>query len=364
MELAGATDVWGDPNQRVSGPLGHAPLRRPSSIRRTMALEATWPEGEGGVTHITGRARDVFTPDFAVGEELPPVQVVDEAEIRTVIGRNRDIQSISATPVRSGIDNLIGCRGGGHLRLAIQDHLPEERAFGTDLYLLLDDLAGTTLVAPFAWSRWNPDWLNSSGTPTENKNTVDVNISKMTEEERATRIARMENICIGFATGSSSLGAERGNSHRVQPVVSLVNPDDPDGWHKLSDLPPQSFRRARRIDVWLDPADNDTIRVDAMFQDSAGDPKVGRVAIHEYSYFATASRSSGLLTSIGADPRILPFLECPNAPSNLQWLVGTPIAEMRQTVLDKLARTNGCTHLNDACRALAEVPVLASHLTS
>jgi len=84
-----------------------------------MALEATWPEGEGGVTHITGRARDVFTPDFAVGEELPPVQVVDEAEIRTVIGRNRDIQSISATPVRSGIDNLIGCRGGVHLRLAI-----------------------------------------------------------------------------------------------------------------------------------------------------------------------------------------------------------------------------------------------------
>ena len=228
--------------------------------------------------------------------------------------------------------------------------------------VLLDDLAGTTLVAPLAWSRWNPDWLNSSGTAEANKDMVSVTVSKMTDEDRAARTARMENICIGFASGSSALRADGGNSHRVQPVVSLVNPEDPDGWHELSKLPPQSFRRARRIDVWIDEEDSDIIHIDAMFQDSAGDPKVGRVAIHEYAYFGTASWSTGLLTSIGADPRILPFLECPNAPANLQWLVGTPIVEMRQTVLDKLGRTNGCTHLNDACRALAEVPVLASTL--
>lgn len=359
---SGATDGWGDPNQNVAGPLGHSPIRRPNSVRRTMALEATWPDGESGLAHIDGRARDIFTPDFSAGAPLPAPAVIAEANIHTVIGRNRDIAEITSFPSPAAINELVGCRGGGHLRVAITDHLPEERALGTPLYLLLDDLAGTTLVAPFAWSRWNPDWMKSAGTPDDNKKTVNVTVSKMTNEDRAARVARMENICIGFASGSSALTSDQGSSHRVQPVVSLVNPEDPVGWHELTELPPQSFRRARRIDMWIDPENSDTIVIDAMFQDSAGDPKVGRVAIHEYAYFATASRSSGLLTSIGADPRILPFLECPSAPKNLQWLVGTPIANMRQTVLDKLASTNGCTHLNDAMRALAEVPILATHL--
>ena len=41
-----------------------------------------------------------------------------------------------------------------------------------------------------------------------------------------------------------------------------------------------------------------------------------------------------------------------------------PAAALRHVVLERLARTNGCTHLNDALRALAEVPVLADALTA
>ena len=246
---SGVFEGWGDPNQKVAGPLGHSPLRRPNSVRRTMALEATWPDGETGLAHIDGRARDVFTPDFADDSPLPAPLVLAEANIHTVIGRHRDIAEITSSPTPEAIKELIGCRGGGHLRVAISDRLPEERALGTPLYLLLDDLAGTTLVAPFAWSRWNPEWMKSAGTPDENRESVTVSVGRMSDEEMAARRARMENICIGFATGSSSLTEDRGSSHRVQPVVSLVNPEDPDGWHKLPDLPPQSFRRARRIDV-------------------------------------------------------------------------------------------------------------------
>ena len=359
---SGVVEGWGDPNQKVAGPLGHAPLRRPDSVRRTMALEATWPEGETGLGRIDGRARDIYTASFAAGAMPSAPTVLDQAEIHTVIGRNRDIVNLESDPAPTGIDELIGCRGGGHLRIAIQDHLPDERALGTPLYLLLDDLAGTTLVAPFAWSRWNPDWMNANNSDEKGDAAVPVRVTKPTEQEMADRRARMENICVGFAAGSSAF-SEHQSAHRVHPVVSLVNPLDPDGWHSLPELPPKSFRRARRIDVWLDADDSDLIRVDAMFQDSAGDPDVWRVAIHEYGYTATASRSTGLLTAIDADPRVLPFLECPSAKENLQWLVGTPIAELRQTVLDKLRSTNGCTHLNDACRALAEVPVLAAHLT-
>jgi hypothetical protein len=37
---------------------------------------------------------------------------------------------------------------------------------------------------------------------------------------------------------------------------------------------------------------------------------------------------------------------------------------LRHVVLERLARTKGCTHLNDALRALAEVPVLAERLAT
>jgi hypothetical protein len=40
----------------------------------------------------------------------------------------------------------------------------------------------------------------------------------------------------------------------------------------------------------------------------------------------------------------------------------TPLPELREKVLAELKGTAGCTHLNDALRALAEVPALVQHL--
>ena len=61
-------------------------------------------------------------------------------------------------------------------------------------------------------------------------------------------------------------------------------------------------------------------------------------------------------------PRVLPYVECPLAATNAEWLVGTPLALLRREVLDRLRGEDCCTHLNDALRALAEVPVLAGAL--
>jgi hypothetical protein len=131
--------------------------------------------------------------------------------------------------------------------------------------------------------------------------------------------------------------------------------------HDLDELPEVSMRRARRIDVWRDPVDG-TIMIDSGFQDSAGNPDHGRVAVHEYVLRASADPDAMTLTSVDPDARILPYLTCPNAIDTATMVVGTPLAELRSTVLERLARTNGCTHLNDALRALAEVPVLLGHL--
>ncbi len=173
----------------------------------------------------------------------------------------------------------------------------------------------------------------------------------------------MEGVCIGFAPGSSALDEQRSGlmTHRVQIVRPLPRDDDRHGWHELTELPPVSFRRARSIDVWRDPCDG-TIMIDSGFQDSAGHPEHGRVAVHEYGLRATADPETLTVTSVVADPRVLPFLSCPNAVGTAELVVGTPLAELRTTVLQRLAKTNGCTHLNDALRALAEVPVLLDQL--
>ena len=114
------------------------------------------------------------------------------------------------------------------------------------------------------------------------------------------------------------------------------------------------MRRARRIDVTV----GDAVTIDAAFQDSASRPDGGRMALHEYRLSATADPVSLRVTSISAEPRVLPFPECPGAMRNVARLCGTPLSDLRERVLDELKGTAGCTHLNDALRALAGVPSL------
>jgi hypothetical protein len=77
---------------------------------------------------------------------------------------------------------------------------------------------------------------------------------------------------------------------------------------------------------------------------------------------ATVDPVQGILSSVTADPRVLPYLECPSAAGGVDAMIGTPVADLRDAVLERLKGTAGCTHLNDALRALAEVPVLARTL--
>jgi hypothetical protein len=286
---------------------------------------------------LDGSARDAVTRS----PQDPPV-VVGTARTSVGIGDNRLIEDIETDPATDGTHDLVGCRGGGYLRAALAEFVPHELEGGTPMYLLLDDISGASLVAGVAWSQWTDRWARS-------------------DPDRPR--PDMEGVCIGFAPGGSALAEQRSDvmTHRVQIVPRLVADDDPHGWHDLAELPDVSFRRARRIDVWRDPVDG-TIMIDSGFQDSAGSPHASRIAVHEYVLHATVDPDTLLVTSVDADPRILPFLTCPDAVGTAPAVVGTPVAELRTTVLERLARTNGCTHLNDALRALAEVPVMLAQL--
>ncbi|WP_063009588.1 DUF2889 domain-containing protein [Nocardia nova] len=319
------------------GPAEATPPRRPGSVRRTSSIDMHWPAGPGTQLRLIGRARDLLTPSDR-GDPL----VLREDSMRVgVNAATRTIEEIEATPARANLTQLIGARGGGNSRAVLAEAMADEAAAGTPLYLLLDDIAGASLIAGFAYSRW-------------------IDRDLLIREISAGPVRNMTGICTGFQPGSGALmpdGSSKWN-HQVQPVRPLPRPEDPVGWHALEEFTEMAMRRARRIDVHA----GDVITIDSMFQDSSTVPSGGRVAVHEYRLTATADPTTGQLLTIDADPRVLPYDECPLASRNVGKIIGTPLSELRTVVLEKLPGTEGCTHLNDAMRALAEVPTLVHAL--
>jgi hypothetical protein len=303
-------------------------------MRRTSHIDVDWPDGMGGAMRLAGRARDRRGPGDGGG-----TSGADSFEAR--LAPDRTIVAIDAQPSRAALADLAGHRAGGRLRQVIATLLPEEREAGTPLHLLLDDIPGISLIAPWAWSLWTPDWLAEM-------------VRQKAGPETPGQLNR-ENICAGLRTGSSGL------SFMAEGIATddLPHPEDPEGWHAMPDQTGPGMRRARRIDVWIA---NDRLQVDSAFQDSAMTPTGPRSALHEYRLRATADPVTLQLLSVDAEPRVLPFAECPAAAGNVSRLVGASLGDMREAVLSELRGTLCCTHLNDALRALADVPVLAAQL--
>ena len=217
-------------------------------------------------------------------------------------------------------------------------------AEGTPLYLLLDDLAGSTLISGFAFLRW-----------------VDhVPEIKSRLDNAPRRI--MRDICSGFRDGASSLLSDgtlsglRQNTARPGP---LADPGDPLGWHALDD-PPDDRHAAgapdRRVGRRRGPG------IDAMFRDSCWDPGGIEVVIHEYQITATRRAGHGEAVvrrrpAAGAALRGVPGgrAECVMDGRN------RPARHAHRGARSARA-TDCCTHLNDGLRSLAEVPVLAASL--
>lgn len=268
-------------------------------------------------------------------------------EIVIVASPRREILELRADPPIGSLDALVGLRAGGASRAALEQALGHLR--GGLAYQLLDDFAGASLVAGWAWSRWVDDFgaaLTSAGA-----------------QGNAGRSGEMTDICTGFAAGSSALTPTGGADHSRQsatPVGPLVHPNDVVGWHGVTkqDGAP-GMRRARRLDVWRE---GDAWFADVGFQDSATSPAGGRIAVHEYHVTASFDRAALMLTSLDVDPRILPYRECPGAIMTARRMVGEPVANLRENVLVSLSGALGCTHLNDVLRSLTDVPVLVSEL--
>jgi len=313
-------------------------------VRRTSSIDVSWPDGELGDRLFIGRVRD-----YRTGANGEAGTVLDEAEYQARLADDKTITSISAEPAPARIDQLVGVRGGNHLRLFMKETMPELITEGMPIYLVLDDISGTALVSAFAWSQWHDDWAMRLR-------------ERMAPGEFERLMKDRVDICWGLQEGNSGVSPDGPPRFVAQADAGeLRNPADPQGWHAFPENEGPGFRRARRIDVTRDD-DSGLIVVDAAFQDSAKRKDIGRVAIHEYRLSATADLATGELLTLEPEARILPFSECPGAVHNTQRLIGSRIEDIRDEVLSQLRGPQGCTHLNDALRALAEVPKLAQYL--
>lgn len=323
------------------GPVDATPPRRPGSVRRTTTIDMTWTDGLGTDLHLAGRGRDLLTPyrgDPRVLREQ--VVTVDVSPERRVLGF--DVRDLPQGASRE-VPELVGRSAMGGFRAAIADVAPELIDAGTPASLLIDDTPGATLISGFAHSRWIP-------------------VDRLLAVSRAQgHVRSMEGICTGLMPGSSGLAPDGSSrwTHRTRAVRPLAEDPDPWAWHDVPTVTELSMRRMRRIDVWVEGG---AIRIDAMFQDSATTPDGGRDAVHEYTLTAVADLAAGVLVEVMPVPRVLPYAECPLATQQVGRLVGVPLTELRSVVLERLAGVAGCTHLNDALRALADVPHLLASL--
>jgi hypothetical protein len=314
--------------------------RQPGSVRRTAHINMTWPNGRDGDLELRGRARDLHT------RRDGSVEVLDEAAMVIEVGDHRTLTGVTLDPPHANAHLLVGAQGGGGYRKQVDEVLPGEREAGTPLYYLLDDVAGASLIAGFAWSRHQADWMNRDAV----------------QHEERPRPVFTTRICSGLGPGTVSFARVEDDGdmgHHLTPAVEVADPDDPWSWHEIDPAPLVCCRRRRRVDVWRD---GDEIVIDAMFRDAVWNPEGVELSLHEYSIEGAVDAESLVVSRITATPRSLPFGDCQFAAPNVSRLVGQHIGDFRRSVIQTLQGADCCTHLNDALRALAEVPVLVARL--
>lgn len=326
--------------------------RSPGSVRRTSSIDTARPQGFGGDSVVTARARDLRT-----GRDLVP-SLLGEVELRARIdGASRQLTELVVSPPGPTLDGLLGTLVGPGFRARVNQVCPDEQEAATLLHLLLDDLPGATLVSGYAMQRAGVFSRPRMPVPETPAGPGSVAAGMM---------AAQDDLCAGWAHDGTMMVTIRTTGEipvpTGPPAPVLEGPDDPPAWHAMEPLPPHGMRRRRRLDVIGPEGTGDRYRLDAHFRDSHQDESGVESVVHEYAVHGTVDRSGGRLVDIGARAHVLPWMECPGAVASADRLSGLCVAELRDHVRREFKGTSTCTHLNDTLRSLGDVHALIEGL--
>ena len=303
-------------------PRSRTPDRVPGSIRRASHIGVRLQD-ESTLLHVHGAVRDVVTDGDGDG------YVVGAATLECVVAADRSVVSIRSEPDEPALAQLTGCIAHRGWRAASRELV----GGGTPLASLLDDVPIALLLSSYGALRKGSLQLTA--------------VQPM--------MLRMRNLCAGWADGATPMRTLDAGRPMPLPGVVPVPADtqsDPLATEPRPPLAPEEVRRVRRVEV----VPGSVVRVEADFRDTycngAGDVGV----LHEYLVRATVS-PKGVVESIDAEPRVLPYDECTFAAASPQRLVGRRIEDVAEDVRAG-AGTATCSHLDDLLRSLAAVPEL------
>ena len=318
-------------------PLPDVPARAPGSVRRTMHVDVG-PRGEwSSPLAMEGAARDLRTGPRAGAD----VTVLAEAHVTAGFDITRRLESLATTPTAPWTDAVIGTRAGGGFRRHLEAVVPPGEA-GSLLRQVLDDMPAAALISGYGLMRMarrkghHPSTLTPSGA-----------------------LDRMADLCSGWRSGgtaTASIAAGQGVPMQDCPPAPPRTTGDRLAWHDIGPLEMDWMRRRRCIDVTVGP--DGTFAIWAMFRDTVGEGEGDEVVLHEYA--VRVGGVDGVVGPVEAEPRVLPFPECPAAADAVGALVGSELRSWARVVPDTLTGIASCTHLNDLLRALGGVGGLLS----
>jgi DUF2889 family protein len=267
--------------------------------------------------------RDVLTGAQGSG------RVVGDATLDCVVAADRTVIAITSDPAETALSTLVGQLAHKGWRAAARKVVDGD----SPLSSLLDDVPIALLLSSYgALRQGSMDLLSVQPL-----------------------MQRMRNLCAGWAEGATPMRTiDAGQPMPLPGVVPAPTApdDDPLDTEPRRPLVPGEVRRTRRLDVIPGPE----TRVEASFRDSWCDSSGAEGVLHEYVLVA-ALTADGVVKTIEAEPRVLPYDECTLAAASPQRLVGLPIAEVAEQVR-ATAGTHTCTHLDDLLRSLTVVPAL------
>jgi len=317
-------------------PLPDVPARAAGSVRRTMHVDVGPRGAWSSPLAMEGAARDVRTAADGSGRAT----VLAEATVTAGFDMARRLESLATTPDAPWTRGLVGARAGGGFRRHLDAVVPAAEA-GSLLRQVLDDMPAAALISGYARMRLarrqghDPTSLTPAGA-----------------------LDRMVDLCSGWRAGGTaarSVAEGRGAPMQDCPPAPPSAAEDPDAWHVAGRLDQDWTRRRRCLDVTVGPGD--AFAIWATFRDTVGElddeGTSGELVLHEYVVRTSGTR--GVVEHIEAEPRVLPFPECPAAAAAVHALVGMEVRTLARTVPATLEGTASCTHLNDLLRALGGV---------